>query len=64
MEKKSFIFVSEFNEWVGTLMDATQEEFITYSLEIQERMLADGSPKGTEVIVYEINKNHSSFKLV
>jgi len=62
--KKSFIFLTEFNEWVGTLMDATDEEFKQYLSDLMKRLLEDGSPDQTQIVIYEINPPSISIKLV
>ncbi len=53
--KQSYIFLTEFNEWVGTLINATQDEYTQYLEEIKNRLREDGKPEQTEIIIYKVD---------
>lgn len=53
-EKKSFIIVSENNEWVGTGEDMTEDEIKEYVEEIRERMDDDD----IDLLLYEVKSIH------
>jgi hypothetical protein len=56
MEKlKSYIIVTEFNEWVGTPSNVTMDELKEEVIQIRERLVADGKPADTDMIAYEVN---------
>jgi hypothetical protein len=61
MEKKSYIIVTEFNEWVGTQYRVTMDELKEEVKLIRERLVADGKPADTEIVIIEINP--TSFNL-
>ena len=61
MEKKSYVILTEFNEWVGTSFNVTMDELKEEVKEIRERLVADGKPADTEIVIFEINP--TSFNL-
>ena len=55
MEKKSYIILTEFNEWVGTSFNITMDELKEEVEEIRERLVDNGSPEDTKIVIFEVN---------